>query len=184
MAAADFDHWDRLRAGEIAARVEVLAQRVASDVASGPVGAAERIKKNEDELEEASKRMRVASRHNFEAFTAVTDSGAQKSTHANAPPPYTSKLHGLQRLTLLPIDASAFEGLSNEDARWVSQQEGRFSSVSEGLATKPNFALISFRGRELHEWPARQSRNRQPALRRISDRPRQRMGGPSGEHSR
>jgi len=144
MAAADFDHWDRLRAGEIAARVEVLAQRVASDVASGPVGAAERIKKNEDELEEASKRMRVASRHNFEAFTAVTDSGAQKSTHANAPPPYTSKLHGLQRLTLLPIDASAFEGLSNEDARWVSQQEGRFSSVSEGLATKPNFALISF----------------------------------------
>ena len=48
------------------------------------------------------------------------------------------------RLTLLPLDAPAFEGVSAEDAKWLAEQETRFASDSEGLATKPNFALISF----------------------------------------
>src|SRR5690242_1498832 len=50
----------------------------------------------------------------------------------------------VHRLTLLPLDASVFENLGPEDAKWVSEQEARFTSDSEGLATKPNFALISF----------------------------------------
>ena len=45
---------------------------------------------------------------------------------------------------LLPLDASAFENLGAEDSKWLAEQEARFASDSEGLATKPNFALISF----------------------------------------
>lgn len=55
-----------------------------------------------------------------------------------------SQPNGPHRLTILPFDASAFEGVSPEDAKWLAEQEARFASDSEGLATKPNFALISF----------------------------------------
>jgi hypothetical protein len=51
---------------------------------------------------------------------------------------------GPHRLTILPLDASAWEGVSPEDQKWLDEQEERFSSGSEGLATKPNFGLISF----------------------------------------
>ncbi len=51
---------------------------------------------------------------------------------------------GPHRLTILPLDASAFEGVSAEDGKWLAEQEARFSSDSEGLATKANFGLISF----------------------------------------
>jgi hypothetical protein len=51
---------------------------------------------------------------------------------------------GPHRLTLLPLDASAFENASLDDAKWLAEQEARFASDSEGLATKPNFGLISF----------------------------------------
>lgn len=51
---------------------------------------------------------------------------------------------GPHRLTILPFDASVFENVSPEDKKWLAEQEARFASDSEGLATKPNFALISF----------------------------------------
>ena len=51
---------------------------------------------------------------------------------------------GPRRLTILPLDASAFESVGPEDNKWLAEQEARFASDSEGLATKPNFALISF----------------------------------------
>ncbi|MGH9633598.1 MAG: hypothetical protein ACRD72_02060 [Candidatus Angelobacter sp.] len=51
---------------------------------------------------------------------------------------------GPRRFTLLPLDASAFEGVSGDDKKWLDEQEARFASDSEGLATKPNFALLSF----------------------------------------
>jgi aminopeptidase YwaD len=54
------------------------------------------------------------------------------------------KQKGPHRLTLLPLDATVFENASSEDARWLAEQEARFASDSEGLATKPNFGLISF----------------------------------------
>ena len=54
------------------------------------------------------------------------------------------KRNGPRRLTILPLDASAFEGVSPEDGKWLAEQEARFSSDSEGLAAKPNFGLISF----------------------------------------
>jgi len=51
---------------------------------------------------------------------------------------------GPHRLTLLPLDASAFEGTSAEDRKWLDAQEARFASDSEGLATQLNFGLVSF----------------------------------------
>lgn len=51
---------------------------------------------------------------------------------------------GPKKLNFLPLDASVFENVSPEDKKWLSEQEARFASDSEGLATKPNFALISF----------------------------------------
>jgi aminopeptidase YwaD len=55
-----------------------------------------------------------------------------------------SQANGPHRLTVLPLDASAFEGVNAEDGKWLAEQEARFSSDSEGLATKANFGLISF----------------------------------------
>ena len=51
---------------------------------------------------------------------------------------------GPRKSTLLPLDASVFESAGAEDRKWLEEQEARFASDSEGLATKPNFALISF----------------------------------------
>ena len=34
--------------------------------------------------------------------------------------------------------------LGPDDGKWLAEQEARFASDSEGLATKPNFGLISF----------------------------------------
>jgi hypothetical protein len=51
---------------------------------------------------------------------------------------------GPHRLTILPLDATVFENAGPEDAKWLAEQEARFASDSEGLATKPNFGLISF----------------------------------------
>jgi hypothetical protein len=51
---------------------------------------------------------------------------------------------GPKGLSLLPLDASVFENVSPDDKKWLAEQEARFASDSEGLATKPNFALISF----------------------------------------
>jgi hypothetical protein len=58
-----------------------------------------------------------------------------------APKPPVS---GPRRLTLLPINDAAFESLSAEDKKWWDQQQQRFFSDSEGLATKPTFGLLVF----------------------------------------
>ena len=51
---------------------------------------------------------------------------------------------GPRRLTLLPIYDAAFESLSAEDKKWWAEQQARFASDSEGLATKPTFDLLVF----------------------------------------
>ena len=49
-----------------------------------------------------------------------------------------------RRLTILPLGCFRLRRVSAEDGKWLAEQEARFASDSEGLATKPNFALISF----------------------------------------
>jgi hypothetical protein len=68
---------------------------------------------------------------------AFYDSHPQRGMGDNQP-------NGPHRLTVLPLDASAWEGVNAEDGKWLAEQEARFSSDSEGLATKANFGLVSF----------------------------------------
>ena len=144
VAAADSQQQDRFKPAALAARMAELGRRLAADVATGPArSATQRIKTNEEELEQAGKSMRFASRHFFEAFAAEPSARDSSRTTAISALRATSK-SGPHRLTILPLDASAFAGISPEDAKWLGEQEARFASDSEGLATKPNFGLISF----------------------------------------
>jgi hypothetical protein len=64
------------------------------------------------------------------------------------PPPPTiserTKIKGPRRLAMLPFDNSAFENLAGDDKKWWHELDARFSSDSEGLATKPTRNLIVF----------------------------------------
>jgi hypothetical protein len=53
---------------------------------------------------------------------------------------------GPRRLTLIPIYAAAFEGMSGDDAKWWAEQEAAFASDSGGggLPTRPPFEQVSF----------------------------------------
>lgn len=145
IASAGGEQWDRLRPGEITSRMEELGRRIASDVTTGPTPAAiRRITINESNLQNAGKDMHIASRHYFEAFTTgprVIGTEGKAGIHALLAAPSKTGPH---RLTMLPLNASVFEDASPEDKKWLDEQEARFASDSEGLATKPNFALISF----------------------------------------
>jgi len=157
LASVDDQAWDRLHTGIVAARIQELTRRMAADRAV-PVTEAStrRIRLNEDEFERQAGSLRVSSRHNFETFTTsnscVTSldgddcrahSGTERSQTMAALSGMNSAGSDRSNL-LLPLDASAFENLAAEDSKWLAEQEARFASDSEGLATKPNFALISF----------------------------------------
>jgi aminopeptidase YwaD len=116
---------------EYADRITDLSHRLASDTASSSdPGAARRIKLNE----KAFARWSDALQHSIEEPIKGYDDSEGVLDSPNRP----------RKATLLPLDASVFENASPEDAKWLSEQEARFASDSEGLATKPNFALISF----------------------------------------
>src|SRR5579871_3068561 len=128
MATADAQSWKRIRAGAFADRVAQLADRLAQDSTS--TATVKRMLKNREEFEAQSDRME-----------ALTPQPGAARNHASVASAVTS---GPRRLTILPLDASAFESMSAEDGKWLAEQEARFSSDSEGLATKANFGLISF----------------------------------------
>jgi hypothetical protein len=157
LASADDQGWDRLNTGIVAARIQELTRRLAADRAV-PVSQAttRRIRLNEDEFERQAASLRVSSRHNFEAFTTSSScltslDGDDCRAHSGTErPPTMAALSGMNSAgpsrsnLLLPLDASAFEGVSAEDGKWLGEQEARFASDSEGLATKPPFGLVSF----------------------------------------
>jgi aminopeptidase YwaD len=157
LASADAQAWDRLQTGTVAARIQELSRRLAVDRAVPVIQASiRRIKLNEAEFERQAGSLRVSSRHNVEDFTlsntCVTslngdDCRAHSRTDRSQTIAAISRMNsaGPSRANLLlPLDASAYENLSPEDATWLAEQEARFSSDSEGLATRPNFGLISF----------------------------------------
>jgi hypothetical protein len=127
MATADAQSWKRIRAGAYADRVSELARRLAQDFAAD--AAVKRVLKNRTEFDAQSDRL-----------DSLTPQAGAARNHPNPPAPD----NGPHRLTILPLDASAFEGVSADDGKWLAEQEARFASDSEGLATKPNFGLISF----------------------------------------
>jgi hypothetical protein len=141
----------QVRAGEFSSRLAERARRLVSDINDG--GAREhklRVVANDYWLEvddfglHATSGLppRFPSGPDAIGVTKKELEKLKKTQAANSTP--VERRAQLRSLALLPLDASAFEGVSAEDGKWLSQQETRFASDSEGLATKPNFALISF----------------------------------------
>jgi aminopeptidase YwaD len=129
MATADSPAWKKVRTGAYADRVQELARRMAEDATIHRDSSNKGSLKNREELGDQSDYLEsMASRGDVQAHTR----GGQSSAS------------GPRRLTLLPLDASVFDSASPDDAKWLSEQEARFASDSEGLAATPNFALISF----------------------------------------
>jgi hypothetical protein len=128
MATADSRLWKQVRAGAYADRVAELAHRLAQDSTSD--AAIQRVLKNRAEFDAQSDRL--------DSLTPQPGAANIRTTTPSA------ATNGPHRQTILPLDASALEGVSAEDGKWLAKQEARFASDSEGLATKPNFALISF----------------------------------------
>jgi aminopeptidase YwaD len=122
---------EKLNAMEHASRASELAHRLAADAGSNP--AAHRIIENQKQFETASKGLISVLQPPPHKYTKWLDEDVRGSIPV-----------GPHRLAILPLDASAFEGVSAEDGKWLAEQEARFSSDSEGLATKANFGLISF----------------------------------------
>jgi len=125
MATADPASWKKVRTAAYADRVRELAHRLAAADAAPSKGA----QRNRDEFEDQT----------FYLDSMAKTGDAQARRHETPQSPT-----GPRRITLLPLDASAFEGVSADDGKWLSEQEARFASDSEGLATKPSFGLITF----------------------------------------
>ncbi len=128
LAAADGQQWSRLIQAELPALISKLTERLAEErIAAVPPRI---IRKTEDDL--------------TGQLCSLQSSLDSSSKVIHVCDNFKKQTAGPRRSTLLPLDASLFEDLSSEDAKWVTEQQSRFASDSEGLAAKPNFALISF----------------------------------------
>jgi len=118
-------------------RIDELALRVSRDLP------------NFSSLPPANRRVRT-NREMMKTETELLNNDANAEKNSVMPhqlksvQPKQPQQHAPSRLKLLPLDASAFENVSPADKKWLAEQEARFASDSEGLATKPNFGLISF----------------------------------------
>ncbi|HSK42645.1 MAG TPA: hypothetical protein VLA83_02025, partial [Candidatus Binatia bacterium] len=127
----DPEQWLAFSAVQSTARIAELTHRLTADASMGRGSdIARRIKINRDELANES--------------ASLLRSLETSTTKIYIDDRFPRVTLGPHRLTLLPLDASVFENVSPEDKKWLAEQEARFASDSEGLATKPNFALISF----------------------------------------
>lgn len=128
LAAADAQQWNRLISAELPEFVSKLTQRLVDERIAGVAS-------------------RIASKTGNELAGQLCILQGTLDTSGNVIHQcdnFRKESAGPRRLTLLPLDASVFANATPEDAKWLSEQEARFASDSEGLATKPNFALISF----------------------------------------
>jgi hypothetical protein len=131
LASADDHAWGIVSLAEEASRITELSRRLSADATLPLSASSQRIKFNRHAIDEESSIFLVY----LDNLLGKPGKGHGSGSGSN------SRLH---RLTVLPLDASAFEGVSAEDGKWLGDQEARFSSDSEGLAAKPNFGLISF----------------------------------------
>ncbi|HEU4413229.1 MAG TPA: DUF4910 domain-containing protein [Candidatus Angelobacter sp.] len=131
ISAADSSDMSKLKAAQFSARTAELAHRLAQDAATKTDQApARRTIINREDMEDYADSLGAATMKSKKSYVR------QRSSNEDSGGPH--------RATLLPLDASALESVSPADKKWLAEQEGRFASDSEGLATKPNFALISF----------------------------------------
>lgn len=134
LAAAGDSGSKPLQAAAHAARVKELAGRLAVDTAT--------------HSDQAPLRRTILNRERFgdesDVLESVTPQEGKRYDRLQREWSRLNRIPGPHRLTILPLDASAFENAVSEDKKWLGEQEARFASDSEGLATNPNFALISF----------------------------------------
>ena len=141
----------QVRAGEFSSRIAERARRLASDINDG--GA--RVHSLRVEANDYWLRVLESGLHATSGLPPIFPTGPdavgvtkkeleklKKTQAANSNP--VDRRSQPRCLVLLPFDASAFENAQPHDKKWLAEQEARFASDSEGLATKPNFALISF----------------------------------------
>ncbi|HET8888973.1 MAG TPA: DUF4910 domain-containing protein [Candidatus Angelobacter sp.] len=125
-----------LEAAEHGMRIDDLSRRVAHDV------------ENFVSVPNANRRVRT-NRERLKIEADFLDS-AVNPERSSIPPAELrykqkpSQTRGPHRTIVLPLDGSAFDNASPANKKWLADEEARFASDSEGLATKPNFALISF----------------------------------------
>ena len=131
ISAADSSDMSKLKAAQFSARTAELAHRLAQDAAT--------------KTDQAPARRTIINREDMEDYADSLGAATMKSKKSYVRRRSSNEdSGGPHRATLLPLDASALESVSPADKKWLAEQEGRFASDSEGLATKPNFALISF----------------------------------------
>lgn len=133
IAAAQQPEWDQISAAESASRIMELTRRLASDATMPSTLVARRIKVNREELNK---------QNDWFSWELDLLAGGKK-TLTRTEHAYTA-IPSPRRQVLLPLDASVFENASSQDQKWLREQEARFASTSEGLANKPNFALLTF----------------------------------------
>ncbi len=132
MAAASDADWDRVRALGALSRASEYARRLGGKMAlAATAEARELISRNPTAVESLQR--------------ALSESGlspAKPSPPATSSRPATTGPH---RLILLPLDASAWQGVTADDQKWIDEQSQRFSGGGGGgLATEPTFDLIAF----------------------------------------
>jgi hypothetical protein len=134
MAGADDTNSKQLQAAAHAARINELAGRLAADISTHSA--------------QAPLPRTILNRERFgdesDALESITPKEGTRYNRLQKKSPRLNPSPGPHRLTLLPLDASVLENAGAEDKKWLAEQEARFASDSEGLATKPNFGLISF----------------------------------------
>jgi hypothetical protein len=128
MAAAGPAEWLKLDEIDLPIRVSNLTQRIAAEKLAG--SAPRVVRRTAEELSGPLCALRGNLAASPRAMHICDD--------------FRKETGGPQKSTLLPLDASVWKNASPEDASWLAEQEARFASDSEGLATKPNFGLISF----------------------------------------
>ena len=138
------DEKDRRRQMEsvrVGASVAEYARRI-GEIAAGPntPGARMRLQADEKLMESATKQQQAQAAAFFEQGGEPTD-----RTKISDRVPGWTKL-GPRRLTLIPIDASAYEPLSGDDRKWWDEQEAKFASEAPegGLPPRPPFDQITF----------------------------------------
>lgn len=145
VASALKDKNQRLEFIGASAAVSDYTQRIA-EIVAGPDSPGARMRLHADErlLESAAKQQQALAESLFTHGSEPT--GRAKPFEREGRVEAGRSGVGPHRLTLNPIDASAFESLSGDDKKWWDEQEVRFASEAPdgGLPARPPFTQIMF----------------------------------------
>jgi hypothetical protein len=124
------------------ASVAEYARRI-GEIAAGPntPGARMRLHADEKVMESATQEQQAQAEVFFEKGGEPSDRSKGFDRLSGS-----AKRTGPRRLTLIPINVSAYESLSGDDRKWWDEQEAKFASEAPegGLPPRPPFDQITF----------------------------------------